>query len=79
METVLEATEKIAALQPDFMSVTYGAGGGTSRHTTRIAADLQQKYGKPQLQPARCLGRQPIAHLSRYAPEGGKPRTQCPF
>ena len=45
----------------------------------RVADDLQQKYGKPQLQPARCLGRQPIAHLSRYAPEGGKPRTQCPF
>ena len=43
--TVEQATEKIAALSPDFMSVTYGAGGGTSRHTTRIAADLQQKYG----------------------------------
>ena len=43
--TVEQATEKIAALSPDFMSVTYGAGGGTSRHTTGIAADLQQKDG----------------------------------
>ena len=42
---VEKATEIIAALRPDFMSVTYGAGGGTSKHTTRIAADLEKKYG----------------------------------
>jgi len=45
----------------------------------RVADELQQKYGQPQLQPARCLARQAIAHLDRYSPEGGKPRTQCPF
>ena len=43
--SVEKATEIIAALRPDFMSVTYGAGGGTSKHTTRIAADLEKKYG----------------------------------
>lgn len=45
----------------------------------RLADRLQQKYGAPQLQPARCLERQAIAHLDRYSPEGGKPRTRCPF
>ena len=48
-DTVYEAVEKaaaeIAALGPDFMSVTYGAGGGTSRNTAKIAAGLQDKYG----------------------------------
>lgn len=53
--TVEQATEKIAALKPDFMSVTYGAGGGTSRHTTRIAAGLQQKYGTNVLAHLTCV------------------------
>ena len=43
LERVREAVGGIAALGPDFMSVTYGAGGGTSRHTVRIAADIQAR------------------------------------
>ena len=37
----MEATEKIAALNPSFMSVTYGAGGGTSKYTTDIATNVK--------------------------------------
>ncbi|MCR5403237.1 MAG: methylenetetrahydrofolate reductase [NAD(P)H] [Butyrivibrio sp.] len=44
-EEVEKAAAEIAALGPDFMSVTYGAGGGTSRNTAKIAAGLQDKYG----------------------------------
>ena len=36
-ESVKSATEKIAALRPSFVSVTYGAGGGTSQYTLDIA------------------------------------------
>ena len=53
--TVEQATEQIAALEPDFMSVTYGAGGGTSRNTVRIAADLEQKYRTNVLAHLTCV------------------------
>ena len=35
-----EATMQIANLKPDFMSVTYGANGGTRRHTFQLASDI---------------------------------------
>ena len=52
---VEEAARQIAALRPDFMSVTYGAGGGTSKNTAGIAADLQNKYGTPVLAHLTCV------------------------
>ena len=42
-ESVKTASEKIATLNPAFMSVTYGAGGGTSEYTLQIAQNLQSK------------------------------------
>ncbi len=49
------ASREIAALRPAFMSVTYGAGGGTSQHTASIAADLQDKYHTPVLAHLTCV------------------------
>lgn len=54
-EAVEKAASDIAALSPDFMSVTYGAGGGTSKNTARIAGDLQAKYGVPVLAHLTCV------------------------
>ncbi len=53
--SVLEAAGGIAALHPDFMSVTYGAGGGTSAFTADIAAGLQETYGIPILAHLTCV------------------------
>ncbi len=52
-EGVVAAVDKIAALRPDFMSVTYGAGGGTSEYSAAIAEHMKND-----------LGITPLAHLS---------------
>lgn len=54
-ESIKHATEQIAALKPDFMSVTYGAGGGTSDFTADIAANIQKYYGVPTLAHLTCV------------------------
>lgn len=47
--------QKIAALHPDFISVTYGAGGSTSKRTLEIAAKIQNTYHIPALAHLTCV------------------------
>ena len=54
-DTVKTATEEIAALRPAYMSVTYGAGGGTSRYTLDIAKNIKARYGVPTLAHLTCV------------------------
>lgn len=54
-ETVEKAAREIAGLSPAFMSVTYGAGGGTSRYTVDIAAALNNEYHVPALAHLTCV------------------------
>lgn len=54
-ESVERATREIAALRPDFMSVTYGASGGTSDYTVGIAAGISRQYGVETLAHLTCL------------------------
>ena len=54
-ESVKEASEKIALLKPSFMSVTYGAGGGTSEYTVSIAQNIQNNYGVTALAHLTCV------------------------
>lgn len=49
------AAKQIAALKPDFMSVTYGAGGGTGAFTANIAGEIQDEYGVPTLAHLTCV------------------------
>lgn len=53
-EKVRAAAEKIAALKPDFISVTYGASGGTSKNTAKIASLIQKEYGVTAIAHLTC-------------------------
>ena len=54
-DSVKTATEEIAKLRPAFMSVTYGAGGGTSKYTLDIAKNIKQDFGVPSLAHLTCV------------------------
>ena len=54
-DSVKEATEEIAKLRPSFMSVTYGAGGGTSKFTLDIAKNIKERYGVPSIAHLTCV------------------------
>ena len=54
-EGVEQAALAIAKLKPAFMSVTYGAGGGTSRYTVQIASDIQESCGVVSLAHLTCV------------------------
>lgn len=54
-ESVKQATEEIALLSPSYMSVTYGAGGGTSEYTVSIAENIQKKFAVPVLAHLSCV------------------------
>ena len=54
-DSVKSATEEIAKLRPSFMSVTYGAGGGTSQYTLDIAKNIKELYDVPTLAHLSCV------------------------
>ncbi len=54
-ESVGAAVEEIAEMHPAFMSVTYGAGGGTGRYTLDIAKSIKREHGVPTLAHLTCV------------------------
>nr|WP_318739899.1 methylenetetrahydrofolate reductase [NAD(P)H] [uncultured Treponema sp.] len=53
--SVEQAVEKIADLKPSYMSVTYGAGGGSSSHTVNIAKHIQCDKGVTAIAHLSCI------------------------
>lgn len=72
-DNVRWATEEIASLKPDFMSVTYGAGGGTSEFTVNIAENIQKNYGVPALAHLTCVSspREKVDSVAKTLKESG--------
>ena len=55
-QSVYQAAMDVAALQPSYMSVTYGAGGSTRSNTVTIAKDIQEKAGVEAIAHLTCVG-----------------------
>lgn len=53
-EKVIDATDRIAQLKPSYISVTYGAGGGTSKNTAKIASHIKEDLGVESLAHLTC-------------------------
>lgn len=73
LEQVQEVVSGIAALSPDFMSVTYGAGGSTSKRTSEIATHIQNTYRIPALAHLTCVSstKQEISTMLDHLKESG--------
>ncbi len=74
-DKVASATDEIAKLNPAFISVTYGAGGGTSKNTARIASHIKDDLHVLSLAHLTCASstkeevRQVIENLKRLGIE----------
>ena len=55
LNQVMAAAATMAVQKPDFMSVTYGAAGGTKENTVKIASSLQEYLGIPSIAHLTCV------------------------
>ena len=72
-DKVQNATDAIAKLSPSFISVTYGAGGGTSKNTAKIASHIQNDLGVTSLAHLTCASstKEEVANVVRDLKEKG--------
>lgn len=55
IEGVYKTIEALKEEQPDFISVTYGAGGSSKGRTVEIASRIKQEYGIEALAHVTCI------------------------
>lgn len=55
-EAAFAVLDQLGALSPDFISVTYGAGGSNSKKTVEIASYIQNTLNIPALAHVTCVG-----------------------
>ncbi len=66
ISSIYHTVEELVKLQPDFISVTYGAGGSTKGRTVEIASKIKNEYGIES-----------VAHLTCIAATHDEVRTVC--
>ena len=56
IDSIYETVEKLAVCEPDFISVTYGAGGSmTDNHTCEIASNIKKRFGIEAVAHLTCI------------------------
>ncbi|MEY2814906.1 MAG: hypothetical protein RIS05_654 [Actinomycetota bacterium] len=74
-ERLWQALSSLSQLHPDFVAVTYGAGGGTRDRTIRITSEITSRTGIPTVAHLTCVGStrdELIEILHRYTDAGIK-------
>lgn len=64
IDSIYGTLEELAALKPDFISVTYGAGGSQSSYTLEIASKIKQDY------KTECVAHLPCLYLTEESARG---------
>src|SRR5207302_4067456 len=62
MDALLETVEKLRPLAPAFVSVTYGAGGGTRARTLEVTKSIKRDVGIEAMAHLTCVGA-PVSEL----------------
>jgi methylenetetrahydrofolate reductase (NADPH) len=56
LNNLFEAVGELRHLRPDFVSVTYGAGGSTAHKTIEIVSRIKEEYGVEAMPHFTCVG-----------------------
>lgn len=55
ISSIYQTIEELSSLKPDFISVTYGAGGSTTKNTVAIASTIKNKYNIEAVAHLSCI------------------------
>jgi methylenetetrahydrofolate reductase (NADPH) len=56
LSNLFDAVGALRSLRPDYVSVTYGAGGGTAHKTIEIVSRIKEEYGMEAMPHFTCVG-----------------------
>jgi len=56
LRNLFDAVGELRSLRPDYVSVTYGAGGGTAHKTIEIVSRINEEYGIEAMPHFTCVG-----------------------
>ncbi len=72
-ERLFDTIKRLGCYHPSFVSVTYGAGGGTRALTHELVINIRQQLGIPVVSHLTCIGagrRDMYAILQKYSESG---------